>query len=126
MKPKSTASPLTLRFARLRARGGKALIPYLMSGFPSRRAFRERPGYGIFGIVQGGVYATLRQGSAATLRAIGFDGYAVGGLAVGEGQATMFRVLDDTVPALPEERPFLEDGPVALFQALNPAPIRNL
>ena len=64
----------------------------------SRRAFRERPGYGIFGIVQGGVYAELRQSSAAALREIGFDGYAVGGLAVGEGQETMFRVLDDTVP----------------------------
>src|SRR5437899_1209130 len=51
----------------------------------SRRAFRERPGYGIFGIVQGGVYAALRQSSASALRAIGFDGYAIGGLAVGEG-----------------------------------------
>jgi queuine tRNA-ribosyltransferase len=71
----------------------------------SRKAFRERQGYGIFGIVQGGVYAELRQGSAATLTGIGFDGYAVGGLAVGEGQDVMFRVLDDTVPALPEERP---------------------
>jgi queuine tRNA-ribosyltransferase len=71
----------------------------------SRRAFRERPGYGIFGIVQGGVHAALREASAARLRAIGFDGYAVGGLAVGEGQETMFRVLDATVPALPEDRP---------------------
>jgi queuine tRNA-ribosyltransferase len=71
----------------------------------SRRAFRARPGYGIFGIVQGGVHPELRRVSAAALRDIGFDGYAVGGLAVGEGQETMFRILDETVPALPEDRP---------------------
>jgi queuine tRNA-ribosyltransferase len=71
----------------------------------SRQAFRARPGYGIFGIVQGGVHPELRRVSAAVLRDIGFDGYAVGGLAVGEGQETMFRILDETVPALPEDRP---------------------
>jgi queuine tRNA-ribosyltransferase len=71
----------------------------------SRQAFRARPGYGIFGIVQGGVFAELRQDSARALRDIGFDGYAVGGLAVGEGQETMFTVLDETVPALPPDRP---------------------
>jgi len=71
----------------------------------SRQAFRARPGYGIFGIVQGGVFAGLRQDSARALRDIGFDGYAVGGLAVGEGQETMFKVLDETVPALPADRP---------------------
>jgi queuine tRNA-ribosyltransferase len=47
----------------------------------------------------------LRQRSATALRDLGFHGYAVGGLAVGEGQETMFRVLDETVPALPEDRP---------------------
>jgi queuine tRNA-ribosyltransferase len=71
----------------------------------SRRAFVERPGHGIFGIVQGGVHPDLRLRSAARLIEIGFDGYAVGGLAVGEGQATMFAVLDATLPALPEDRP---------------------
>jgi queuine tRNA-ribosyltransferase len=71
----------------------------------SRQAFRQRPGYGIFGIVQGGVYPELRRASAAALREIGFDGYAVGGLAVGEGQETMFAILDATVPALPADRP---------------------
>ncbi len=71
----------------------------------SRAAFRKRPGYGIFGIVQGGVHPALRLISAAALRDIGFDGYAVGGLAVGEGQGTMLRILDETVPALPAERP---------------------
>ena len=71
----------------------------------SRRAFVERPGHGVFGIVQGGVHPDLRLRSAARLIEIGFDGYAVGGLAIGEGQATTFAVLDATVPALPEDRP---------------------
>ena len=71
----------------------------------SRSAFVERPGHGVFGIVQGGVHADLRLRATARLIEIGFDGYAVGGLAVGEGQATMFAVLDATVPALPEDRP---------------------
>jgi queuine tRNA-ribosyltransferase len=69
----------------------------------SKEAYRRRPGYGLFGIVQGSVYPVLRQRSAARLTEIGFDGYAVGGLAVGEGQERMFAVLDETVPALPPE-----------------------
>ncbi len=52
----------------------------------SRAAFIERPGYGIFGIVQGGVFQALREESAAALRDLDFHGYAVGGLAVGEGR----------------------------------------
>ncbi|TMJ47237.1 MAG: tRNA guanosine(34) transglycosylase Tgt [Alphaproteobacteria bacterium] len=71
----------------------------------SRSSFVERPGHGVFGIVQGGVHPELRLRSAVRLIEIGFDGYAVGGLAIGEGQATTFAVLDATVPALPEERP---------------------
>ena len=71
----------------------------------SKTAFDPRPGYGLFGIVQGGIYPDLRACSAAALTGIGFDGYAIGGLAVGEGQDTMFRVLDDTVPHLPADRP---------------------
>ena len=71
----------------------------------SREAFVERPGYGLFGIVQGGVYTELRAESAAALRTIGFDGYAIGGLAVGEGREIMFSVLDVTVPLLPIGRP---------------------
>jgi queuine tRNA-ribosyltransferase len=71
----------------------------------SKEAFVPRPGYGLFGIVQGSVYPRLRGASAAALTGIGFDGYAIGGLAVGEGQATMFDVLDATVPALPGEKP---------------------
>jgi len=71
----------------------------------SRAAFSARPGYGVFGIVQGGVFPALRLESAAALTAIGFHGYAVGGLAVGEGQEAMFGVLDITVPALPADKP---------------------
>ena len=71
----------------------------------SKRAFTARTGYGLFGIVQGSVYAELRRRSAGGLVATGFDGYAVGGLAVGEGQEEMFRVLDATVPVLPRDRP---------------------
>ncbi|MCH8323076.1 MAG: tRNA guanosine(34) transglycosylase Tgt [Proteobacteria bacterium] len=59
----------------------------------------------LFGIVQGGVYEDLRIASAGALKKTGFDGYAIGGLAVGEGQDEMFRALDFTVPHLPEEAP---------------------
>jgi len=71
----------------------------------SRAAFVERPGYGIFGIVQGSVYPELREESAKTLTSIGFDGYAVGGLAVGEGFELMCRTLEATEPFLPQDRP---------------------
>jgi queuine tRNA-ribosyltransferase len=70
-----------------------------------RRAFVARQGYALFGIVQGGIYPRLRADSAARLTAIGFDGYAIGGLAVGEGQAAMFATLEATVPHLPADRP---------------------
>jgi queuine tRNA-ribosyltransferase len=71
----------------------------------SRAAFRAREGYGLFGIVQGSVYPELREESAQALVRIGFDGYAMGGLAIGEGQATTFAVLDATVPHLPQDKP---------------------
>jgi queuine tRNA-ribosyltransferase len=70
-----------------------------------KEAFEVRPGHGLFGIVQGSVFEDLREASAAALTGIGFDGYAVGGLAVGEGQATTLRMLEATLPALPEDRP---------------------
>jgi queuine tRNA-ribosyltransferase len=70
-----------------------------------RRVFVERPGHGLFGIVQGSVFAPLRLESAKALTGIGFDGYAIGGLAVGEGQEAMYAALDVTVPALPADRP---------------------
>ncbi len=71
----------------------------------SKAAFRVRPGFGLFGIVQGGVDPDLRLESAARLVELGFDGYAIGGLAVGEGQALMFETVALTAPALPAERP---------------------
>jgi queuine tRNA-ribosyltransferase len=71
----------------------------------SKKAFRARAGYGLFGIVQGSVFDDLRRASAEGLVEIGFDGYAVGGLAVGEGQDEMFRTLDATMPLLPDSRP---------------------
>ncbi|MEK9724951.1 MAG: tRNA guanosine(34) transglycosylase Tgt, partial [Rhodospirillaceae bacterium] len=71
----------------------------------SKDAFQAQPGYGLFGIVQGSVHEDLRAQSAAALVDIGFDGYAVGGLAVGEGHETMLNVLDFTVPHLPKDRP---------------------
>ena len=70
-----------------------------------KAAFRPRPGYGLFGIVQGGTDADLRRRCAAGLVALGFDGYAIGGLAVGESQASMFETIRATVPALPADRP---------------------
>ena len=70
-----------------------------------KAAFVERSGYGLFGIVQGGVFDALRQESAEALVGYGFDGYAIGGLAVGEGQETMFEVLDHTAPHLPASHP---------------------
>jgi queuine tRNA-ribosyltransferase len=70
-----------------------------------REAFVARPGYALFGIVQGGVHPELREESATALTTVGFDGYAIGGLAVGEGRETMFRMLDVTAPLLPAERP---------------------
>ena len=71
----------------------------------SKDAFQAREGFGLFGIVQGSVFPHLRQESAEALKEIGFDGYAVGGLAVGEGQEMMFNVLDVTMPHLPQDRP---------------------
>lgn len=71
----------------------------------SKDAFTDRDGYGIFGIVQGGVFPDLREQSCKALTDIGFDGYAVGGLAVGEGQKLMFETLDITTPLLPEDKP---------------------
>lgn len=71
----------------------------------SRYAFGDRPGHALFGIQQGGVTEALRGQSAEALRAIEFDGYAVGGLAVGEGQETMFGVLDYAPDMLPQDKP---------------------
>ena len=71
----------------------------------SREAFGDRPGHALFGIQQGGLEEDLRAQSAEALREIGFDGYAVGGLAVGEGQEAMFGCLDYAPEQLPQDKP---------------------
>ncbi len=71
----------------------------------SKDAFGDRPGHALFGIQQGGLEQDLRQQSAEALREIGFDGYAVGGLAVGEGQQAMFDCLDYAPEQLPQDKP---------------------
>ena len=71
----------------------------------SRDAFGDRPGHALFGIQQGGLEFDLRAESAEILRSIGFEGYAIGGLAVGEGQEAMFEVLDFAPDMLPTDKP---------------------
>jgi len=71
----------------------------------SKNAFRAREGYGLFGIVQGGMNSSFREDSTKGLIEIGFDGYAIGGLAVGEPQGVMFEMIDVCDPLLPKDRP---------------------
>ena len=71
----------------------------------SREAFGDRPEHALFGIQQGSIFKDLREQSAEKLSKIGFDGYAIGGLAVGEGQEQMFEVLDYAPDQLPKEKP---------------------
>ena len=73
--------------------------------YKSREAFEEREGYGQFGIVQGSTYSDLRELYTKQLVEIGFDGYAIGGLAVGEGQELMFKTLDFTTKNMPFDKP---------------------
>jgi queuine tRNA-ribosyltransferase len=73
----------------------------------SKRAFEEKakPGQALFGIVQGANHDDLRRESAERLQVIDFPGYSIGGLAVGEGRAEMFRILEATQPLLPKDKP---------------------
>ena len=87
----------------------------------SKQAFGDREAQNLFGIVQGSTFEDLRKRSAQGLVETGFDGYAVGGLAVGEGFETMCEVLDYTVPELPHERPRYLMGvgkPIDLVEAV--------
>ncbi|MEM7570755.1 MAG: tRNA guanosine(34) transglycosylase Tgt, partial [Pseudomonadota bacterium] len=75
----------------------------------------------LFGIQQGSTFEDLRQRSTDALLDIGFDGYAVGGLAVGEGHTEMLRVLDFAAPMLPQDRPRYLMGvgkPIDLVEAV--------
>ena len=71
----------------------------------SKEAFIEREGYGLFGIIQGSIYQNLREISSVKMVELDFDGYAIGGLAVGEGQEMMLKTLDYSVDFLPENKP---------------------
>jgi len=71
----------------------------------SKDAFGDRPDHALFGIQQGSTLPHLREESAEALKSIGFDGYAIGGLAVGEGQEAMFGVLDYAPGMLPDDKP---------------------
>ena len=73
----------------------------------SKAAFAamSAPGQALFGIVQGSIYPDLREGSARALIELGFDGYAIGGLAVGEGQGAMLDMVEITTAVLPQDRP---------------------
>jgi len=84
----------------------RAMQLSLRWGERSKRAFESvRGGRALFGIVQGGDDAGLRMQSARALVDIGFDGYAIGGLAVGEPQDVMLKIVAETVPVLPAEQP---------------------
>ncbi|MEY3213313.1 MAG: hypothetical protein RIT28_3794 [Pseudomonadota bacterium] len=69
------------------------------------KAAHTRPDQALFGIVQGGFWADLRKRSAEEIQEIGFDGYAIGGLSVGEGHDVMCQVLDWTTPHMPQNHP---------------------
>ena len=71
----------------------------------SKKAFGKNPHKALFGIIQGGLFNDLRKESLSELMKIGFDGYAMGGLAVGESQEEMFAVLDNIKKLLPDEKP---------------------
>ncbi|MCX7344428.1 MAG: tRNA guanosine(34) transglycosylase Tgt [Alphaproteobacteria bacterium] len=94
-----------LEFPHTEKAAEKAMQLSLRWAERSRRAFGQQPGRGNFGIVQGGVNARLRRESAEGLKFIGFEGYAIGGLAVGEGQALMLQTIEATAPHLPVDRP---------------------
>jgi queuine tRNA-ribosyltransferase len=90
-------------------------------GARSRAAFGQRDEQALFGIQQGATFEHLRRESAERLQAIGFDGYAVGGLAVGEGHQAMLEVLEFSAPMLPADRPRYLMGvgkPVDLVEAV--------
>jgi queuine tRNA-ribosyltransferase len=94
-----------LEFPHTEKDAEKAMELSLRWAARSREAFGSQPGRGNFGIVQGGTNERLRLKSAEGLKQISFEGYAIGGLAVGEGQELMLQTIDFTAPALPEDKP---------------------
>jgi queuine tRNA-ribosyltransferase len=94
-----------LEFPHTEKDAEKAMELSLRWAARSREAFGSQPGKGNFGIVQGGTNERLRLKSADGLKSIGFEGYAIGGLAVGEGQKLMLSTIDFTAPTLPVDKP---------------------
>ena len=94
-----TPYPCTIDEAR------KSMLLSMRWAKKSKNAYQEREGYGLFGIMQGSVFEELRKESMAYLHDIGFDGYAIGGLAVGEGQKIMLECLDFITPTMPKTKP---------------------
>ena len=95
-----------MREAACSPRGGRARdAPFAALGGALEDAFGEQPGRAIFGIVQGGAERDLRIASAGALVDMGFDGYAIGGLAVGEPQAVMLDMIETVIPHLPADKP---------------------
>ena len=96
-----------LRLPAAREEIERAMQLSLRWGERSKRAFesRAREGYALFGIVQGGDDVALRQQSARALVDTGYHGYAIGGLAVGEPQDVMLKIVEETTPALPANAP---------------------
>lgn len=94
-----------VQFPATHAQAKEAMERSILWAQRSKDAFKKRDGYGIFGIVQGSTFRDLREISAQKLIEIGFDGYAIGGLAVGEGQKEMFDVLDYVPDFLPQDKP---------------------
>ena len=92
-------------FPATRDQAAQSMVLSMRWAKRSRQAFQPRQGYGQFGIVQGSVFADLRAESVAALADIGFEGYAVGGLAVGEGQDAMFETLEATTPLMQPDKP---------------------
>ena len=94
-----------VRLPCARAEAERAMRLSLRWAERSQAAFAAEPGRALFGIVQGGVEKDLRVESARSLASLGFDGYAIGGLAVGEPQAEMLATIEAVVPRLPIDKP---------------------
>src|SRR4029077_13789203 len=102
------ALELAVRWGEAAERAGieRAMQLSLRWGERSKRAFETAAeGYMLFGIAQGGDVPELRRASARGLVEIGFHGYAIGGLAVGEPQSVMLAMIDEVTPILPQDRP---------------------
>lgn len=113
-------------FPSTHAQAAQSMELSLRWGERSLQAFGDRPEQTLFAIVQGGIYADLRQKSAEAsvaqhIDGLGFGGFAIGGLAVGEGHETMLEVLDNVMPYLPNARPRYLMGvgkPIDLVEAV--------